>query len=189
MAINAEQLAKSLNNARNLMSQEGESRINEARRNFAESGYDTTPYEYDYNAIVNNQSIQEPVQRPMSSMNVQNSKLPQAIVESMLNNQIDTSCLDPNGMSNVMKLMEQNHPTPKPQKQVIREDKVLPSSTAGIDYGLIKTIVEECIDRKLKELNENTLKGIKLKEGKIALVDNGGNVFHATLEYKGKQKK
>ena len=54
---------------------------------------------------------------------------------------------------------------------------------------MIKTIVEECIDRKLKELNENTLKGIKLKEGKIALVDNGGNVFHATLEYKGKQKK
>lgn len=189
MAINAEQLAKSLNNARNLMSQEGESRINEARRNFAESGYDTTPYEYDYNAIVNNQPIQETVQRPMSSMNVQNSKLPQAIVESMLNNQIDTSCLDPNGMSNVMKLMEQNHPTPKPQKQVIKEDKVLPSSSAGIDYSLIKTIVEECIDRKLKELNENTLKGIKLKEGKIALVDNGGNVFHATLEYKGKQKK
>ena len=32
-------------------------------------------------------------------------------------------------------------------------------------------------------------KGIKLKEGKIALVDNGGNVFHANLEYKGKQKK
>lgn len=189
MAINAEQLAKSLNNARNLMSQEGESRINEARRNFAESGYDTTPYEYDYNAIVNNQPIQETVQRPMSGMNVQNSKLPQAIVESMLNNQIDTSCLDPNGMSNVMKLMEQNHPTPKPQKQVIKEDKVLPSSSAGIDYSLIKTIVEECIDRKLKELNENTLKGIKLKEGKIALVDNGGNVFHATLEYKGKQKK
>lgn len=188
MAISAEQLAKSLNAAQQLMSGEGQQKINEARNNFAATGYDTTPYEYDYNSLVSGQYVQESVQRPVNgNMNPSNSKLPQAIVESMMNHQIDTSCLDPNGMTNVMKLVEQNAPQPK--KQVIKEDKVLPSSASGIDYGLIKTIVEECIDRKLRELNENTLKGIKLKEGKIMLVDNGGNVFNATLEYKGKQKK
>jgi hypothetical protein len=188
MAISAEQLAKSLNAAQHLMSSEGQQKINEARNNFAATGYDTTQYEYDYNSIVGGQYVQENTQRPVSgNMNPSNSKLPQAIVESMMNHQIDTSCLDPNGMTNVMKLVEQN--TPQIKKQVIKEDKVLPTSTTGIDYGLIKTIVEECIDRKLRELNENTLKGIKLKEGKIMLVDNGGNVFNATLEYKGKQKK
>lgn len=189
MAINAEQLARSLSNARNLMSQESENKINEARKNFAESGYDTTPYEYDYNAMVDTASSIQETRQPTCATNVQNSKLPKAIVESMLNNPIDTSSIDPNGMGNVMKLMEQNHPIPKQQKQTVNEEKILSSNSYGIDYGLIKTIVEECIDRKLRELNENTLKGIKLKEGKIALVDNGGNVFHATLEYKGKQKK
>lgn len=188
MAISAEQLAKSLNAAQYLMSSEGQQKINEARNNFTETGYNTTPYEYDYNTIIGGQYIQENTQRSTGgNMTPSNSKLPQAIVESMMNHQIDTSCLDPNGMTNVMKLVEQNAPQVK--KQVIKEDKVIPSAASGIDYSLIKTIVEECIDRKLRELNENTLKGIKLKEGKIMLVDNGGNVFNATLEYKGKQKK
>lgn len=184
MAISAEQLAKSLNAAQYLMSSEGQQQINEARKNFASSGYDTTPYDYDYNSIVGEQNVQHPAS---GNMNPINSKLPQAIVESMMNHQIDTSCLDPNELNNVMKLVSQN--TPQTKKQVIKEDKIIPTVASGIDYSLIKTIVEECIDRKLRELNENTLKGIKLKEGKIMLVDNSGNVFNATLEYKGKQKK
>lgn len=186
MAITAEQLAKSLNAAQYLISGEGQKKINEAQQKLAETGYDTTPYEYDYSSLVGNQYIQENTQH--INKETVKSKLPQAIVESMMQHQIDTSCLDPNGMNNVMKLVEQNKPQ-QPPKQVIKEDKVLMAPTTGIDYGLIKTIVEECIDKKLKALNENTLKGIKLKEGKIMLVDNSGNVFNATLEYKGKQKK
>ena len=116
MAISAEQLAKSLNAAQHLMSSEGQQKINEARNNFAATGYDTTPYEYDYNSLVSGQYVQESVQRPANgNMNPSNSKLPQAIVESMMNHQIDTSCLDPNGMTNVMKLVEQNAPQPKKQ--------------------------------------------------------------------------
>jgi len=65
----------------------------------------------------------------------------------------------------------------------------------GIDYALIKTIVNECLEEKLNEMAERgllnegtTLKGIGLSEGKIKLVDNKGNVFQAKLEYKGNTK-
>jgi hypothetical protein len=66
---------------------------------------------------------------------------------------------------------------------------------AGIDYALIKTIINECIDAKFNEmaqrglLNEGTtVKGIGLSNGKIKLVDNKGNVFSAKLEYQGNTK-
>ena len=65
----------------------------------------------------------------------------------------------------------------------------------GIDYALIKTIVNECLETKLSEmaqqglLNEGaTLKGIGLGNGKIKIVDNKGNVFSAKLEYQGNTK-
>lgn len=182
MAINAEQMANALNKARFLMSEEGNSLIKDKVQNADLSKYEG----YDYQSLVTSQPTY--IQENNISMGNGASKLPKAIVESMMNNQIDTSVLDPNGMGNVMKIIEQQAPLPKKQ-EYIKEDKVLPVSNGVIDYSLIKNIIEECIDRKLKELNENTLKGIKLKEGKIALVDNGGNVFHANLEYKGKQKK
>ena len=69
------------------------------------------------------------------------------------------------------------------------------SYTGGIDYALIKTIVNECLETKLSEmaqqglLNEGaTLKGIGLGNGKIKIVDNKGNVFSAKLEYQGNTK-
>ena len=65
----------------------------------------------------------------------------------------------------------------------------------GIDYALIKTIVNECIENKLTQvlqsglLNEGTtLKGIGLSNGKIKIVDNKGNVYSAKLEYQGNTK-
>ena len=69
------------------------------------------------------------------------------------------------------------------------------SGGGGIDYALIKTIVNECIETKLNEvfqkgmLNEGTtLKGIGLSNGKIKIVDNKGNVYSAKLEYQGNTK-
>ena len=123
-------------------------------------------------------------------MGTSQSKLPKAIMESMMTTQIDTSCLAPsNDLNNLMKKVQQNMPQQPQQTQMVTEERIMPSNASGIDYNYIRTIIEECIDRKFKELNENTLKGVKLKEGKIMLVDNSGNIFHANLEYKGKQKK
>ena len=53
----------------------------------------------------------------------------------------------------------------------------------GIDYALIKTIVNDAVEAKLKEAG--TLKAIGLSAGKIKLIDNKGNVFTAKLEFKG----
>ena len=54
----------------------------------------------------------------------------------------------------------------------------------------IKAIVEECIKRNLDEikqtiLQESSLKRVRLGEGnKIQLVDNKGNLYESTLEFK-----
>ena len=81
----------------------------------------------------------------------------------------------------------------QPGKSQIREQ--VQTGGGGIDYALIKMIVNECLETKLTEmaekglLNESTtLKGIGLSEGKIKLIDNKGNVFQAKLEYKGNTK-
>lgn len=184
MAVDANIMASALARAKALMTPEGQSKIQANHgRGMTES------YDYgDYNMEMLTQQPQQTyeVTTPME-YNVQ-SKLPKAIMESMMTTQIDTSCLAPNSdLDNLVKQVQQN--TKQQTKQVVTEERIIPSNASGIDYNYIKEIIEECIERKFKELNENTLKGVKLKEGKIMLVDNGGNVFHANLEYKGKQKK
>lgn len=185
MAVSAESMANALTRARYLISQEGENKIKEIK---SQEGYDpsykdylteSSYGDYDYQQIAAMQQQQQNI--PSAS----SCKLPKAILDSMLTEEIDVSKLNPNSLDNVLKQVEKNIPV----KQQITEERITPSNTSGIDYNYIKAIIEEVIDKKLNTINENTLKGIKLKEGKIALVDNSGNVFHATLEYKGKQKK
>lgn len=79
-------------------------------------------------------------------------------------------------------IVEQRY-TPTPQPQIL-------TGTAGVDYTIIKAIVEECIKRNIEEikasiLQESSLKRVRLGEGnKIQLVDNKGNLYESTLEYK-----
>lgn len=79
-----------------------------------------------------------------------------------------------------------------PQKKpIIEERQSFTAPNPGIDYSIIRAIVKECIDEKMKEnnaLNENALQSIKLSGGKIRLTDNSGKVFEAKLEYVGKIK-
>jgi hypothetical protein len=181
MAIDANTMVNALNKARKLCQPEGQQMINEASKNM-DIRYDDVDYESYLTSVPS-----EYMQPQASSAGQSGSKLPKAIMESMMSNPIDTSSLDPNGMNVIMREVEKQIPTK--QSQVIKEEKIISASSVGVDYALIKQIVEECIDRKFKTLTENNLKGIRLKEGKIALVDNSGNVFQATLEYKGKSKK
>ena len=141
---------------------------------------------------------------------VRNSKMSNAILEDMVKHPIDTTALNTQklesaGNGNVAvnnsrlnkmlagaKLVEERlGDTPG------RPVRTQASSVGGggIDYALIKTIVNECLEQKLSEMAERgllsegtTLKGIGLSEGKIKLVDNKGNVFQAKLEYKGNTK-
>ena len=123
---------------------------------------------------------------------VANSKLPDAIKQSLINHPITAS--DP------LKEMVTNYTTQTPQttpsftdlpkqKQVITEQRSYqPTNNTGIDYNYLKYIISECIREELAKqpLNENaTLRQIGLSEGKIKLVDNKGNIFTAQLEFDG----
>lgn len=139
---------------------------------------------------------------------VRKSKMSSAILEDMVKHPIDTAALNTqllesagngnavtnnarlNKMLSGAKMVEQRLGE-APTKAPIHEQ----TGGGGIDYALIKTIVNECIEAKINEmaqrglLNEGTtIKGIGLSNGKIKLVDNKGNVFSAKLEYQGNTK-
>lgn len=143
---------------------------------------------------------------------VKNSKMLSAIKEEMIKNPIDTAALNSQMLesaaggnpANNDRLMKMVSAAKKVDARASELDgKGMPkrqmneqaSVGGGIDYALIKTIVNECIEAKFNEmaqrgvLNEGTtLKGIGLSNGKIKLVDNKGNVFSAKLEYQGNTK-
>jgi hypothetical protein len=59
------------------------------------------------------------------------------------------------------------------------------SNTGGVDYSIIKAIVNECLKEHFSKqtLNESTsLQTIGISNGTISLVDSKGNVFKAKLE-------
>ena len=141
---------------------------------------------------------------------VRNSRMSNAILEDMVKHPIDTTALNTQklesaGNGNVAannSRLNKMLAGAKLVEERLGDTPGRPARTqtpsaggGGIDYALIKTIINECIEQKLSEITERgllnegtTLKGIGLSEGKIKLVDNKGNVFQAKLEYKGNTK-
>lgn len=198
MAISKENLAAIISGrAAQLCSEDANRRMDTMKTNNPSMVNNTYDADYDFDSLYLNESSTEPMQQTndfaVSPKKASNSKLPQSIIESMMNNQIDVSTLNPE--RSVLDSLGIKAKTK--QKEFIREDNSLKQSYAsnnGIDYTIIKAIIEECIDRKLSEhfakqpLNENTLKTIGLAEGKIKLIDNKGNIFMSNLEYQGNLK-
>ena len=143
---------------------------------------------------------------------VQSTRMSNAILEDMIKHPIDTAALNTQKLEsasgNLSENMDRFSKMVAGAKMVDKRTSELDGKGptrrqvtesvgggAGIDYALIKTIVNECLEQKLNEMAERgllnegtTLKGIGLNEGKIKLVDNKGNVFQAKLEYKGNMK-
>ena len=142
---------------------------------------------------------------------VKNSKMLSAIKEEMVKNPIDTTALNaqmlesaaggnPANNDRLMKMLSaakrvDARASELDGKGMSKKQMNEQSVGGGIDYALIKTIVNECIETKFNEmaqrgvLNEGTtIKGIGLSNGKIKLVDNKGNIFSAKLEYQGNTK-
>jgi len=143
---------------------------------------------------------------------VKNSKMLSAIKEEMIKNPIDTAALNAQMLesaaggnpANNDRLMKMVSAAKKVDARASELDgKGMPkrqmneqvSFGGGIDYSLIKTIVNECIETKLNEITQKgllseaaTIKGIGLSNGKIKIVDNKGNVYSAKLEYQGNTK-
>lgn len=127
---------------------------------------------------------------PIAPRNPGSSRLPKEIVESMTKHPIGggnplDEFIDREKPINEQTTTRFHHYTP--QSPVLTGGYV-----GGVDYSIIKAIVNECLNEYFKRpLNESagTLSGIGLKEGKIKLVDNKGNIFSANLEYQGSTKK
>lgn len=130
------------------------------------------------------QPQQAMVQQAPSGRN--KTRMPSFIKESMESNPIDTRALSDNPLDrmDLSGLMRETSQAPAP----VQTQVAIPT---GIDYSIIRAIINECLDTKLAELkkqpiNENAvLKTIGLKEGKIRIVDNKGNIFAAKLEKEG----
>ena len=205
MAISKEALAEIISGrAAQLCSEHANNAMDNMKSNTPNAQYFDGNYDFD-SLYLTESSIQENNANgkdfTLSQKKAQNSKLPQAIIESMMTNHIDVSSTDPErSVLDTLGIPAKPQQKPQQQRQIIRE-QVLPnqtySSNNGVDYSIIKAIVEECIDRKLNEhlnkqsLNESTnttLKTIGLADGKIKLIDNKGNVFMSNLEYHGNIK-
>lgn len=121
---------------------------------------------------------------------IQNSKLPDFIKQSFAEQRIDMT--GTGGLSILDGLPIENTPRQRRQPQQKRQmvsEQVMPTqvnnTNSGIDYSIIKAIVNECLKEHFEKqtLNESaSLKTIALKEGVISLVDNKGNIFKAKLE-------
>ena len=168
-------------------------------------------YQYDPNAaqILESRKTTDYSSNDFNPERLKKSGMLSAIKQEMVNHPIDTTALNSQlvesangGMGRLEKMIAVAKQVDKraseldgkgmPKKQQVTESV---SHDGGIDYALIKTIVNECIESKLNEvfqkglLNEGaTLKGIGLSNGKIKIVDNKGNVYSAKLEYQGNTK-
>lgn len=194
MAISKEQLASIISGrAAQLCSPEG-SRLIESHtgkqgirsdfNNPDPSAYDDDAYAFDSMYL---STLDEGEERDIqySNATANNSKMPDHIKKSMLENRIDTSSLGQTSVLDGLNI--------KPQKKIqqrrqpIQEQTVSVSSApqASVDYSIIKAIVNECLNEYFKKqpLNESaTLKTIGIDKGVISLVDSSGNVFKAKLE-------
>ena len=192
MAFDSNILAK----ARQLCSPEGERMMNNMK---GKSGLSTSYFDGGECDYINESQMRDRNpnynpnnrQRSLSDLNI-----PDVVKESFANQTIDVSSLADPATKNMRAfddIVEAFTRETENVKQPLKEETIYanpqPSygsyNNSGVDYNLIRQIVEECIDRKLKTLNESSLKSIKLKEGKITLAANNGNVFSANLEYKG----
>ena len=184
MAVSKQQLEQILGKARDLCNPEGDRLIESYR---SQNSNDPDPSEYDdyneFDKMYLNEDEEPRQKRKPQAKDIRynqataaNSRMPDKIKQSMLNEVIDANPLS-----------ELNVPK---RKQQIREQQQYqqPLQSSGIDYSIIKAIVNECLNEYFSKqpLNEgNTLKTIGLKAGAIKLVDNKGNVFAAKLEKLG----
>lgn len=179
----------------------------------------SSAYKYDPDAskILESRKTTDYSSNDFNPDRVKKSGMLSAIKNEMINHPIDTTALNSqmlesagggNPMNNdrLMKMIAGAKQVDKRADELDgkgmakrRITESVSQAPSNVDYALIKTIINECLEEKLTEvltelahkgvLNEgSTLQGIGLSAGKIKLVDNKGNVFQAKLEYKGNTK-
>ena len=193
MAISKEQLASIISGraaqlcspegSRLIESHTGKQRMHGNFNNPDPSAYDDDAYKFDNMYL---STLDESDERDIqySNATANNSRMPDHIKKSMLENKIDTSSL---GQTSVLDGLGIKPQKSQQRRQPIQEQMATVTSApqASIDYSIIKAIVNECLNEYFKKqpINESTsLQTIGLNNGTISLVDNKGNVFKAKLE-------
>lgn len=189
MAISKEQLASIISGrAKHLCNPEGDRLVEGYARSANGNNPDPSSYNYDADAFdrMYLSTLDEGMESGdlnYSSSTAVNSRMPENIKKSMLEQRIDTSGL---GQTSVLDSLGIK-PTKAQQrrKTQLNEQVSAPVAANGIDYSIIKAIVNECLKEHFskQQLNESTsLQTIGLSNGTISLVDNKGNVYKAKLE-------
>lgn len=194
-----------LASAKFLMSEEGQKQINHAvkQNSFNNEGDFDTHIPSSYQGA--GRILNETKNQNFSSSKAEKMGLPKSIVEAMtedyseggaLSNMGRTLTEDTTNSSVLDNFVLPQSSAPKPQINEVRHEsprynsQPIPQGNNGVDYTIIKAIVEECIQRNIEAikqsiLSESTLKTVKLSNGnKIQLVDNKGNLYESTLTFK-----
>lgn len=176
MAISKEQLASIIGEkARSLCSTEGakitESYVRQQSTNFNDEYDDGFNFDPSIPSLNSGNII-------YNKERVENSRMPNKIKQSMMENVINTDALSQTSILDTLNVKPT--PTVSRNKQKIQET-VSYQPQSSVDYTIIKAIVNECLNEYFNKQSAS-LKTIGLSNGVISLVDNKGNVFKAKLE-------
>lgn len=134
--------------------------------------------------------------------NFNSSRLPKAILEEIQSNPLDGLSSDPTMDAFSNELFDKIGSKPSfssmiGESMAQSNENVIqrPSSSSGIDYDMLKMIVEGVVQKHIEPikekitLNESKGDGIRMMRmtsgNKFQFVDSDGNIFEATLTYKG----
>lgn len=216
--MTAERFAEIKNRAKRIIDMDVNGQLDGIKKKAVSEGRMTytTDGEVDTN-IMSAQNIQEnrtrseiqeysAPQQQFSSTSLQNSKLPKEIIESMVNNPIDTTMLEMPGvttsildqmdyLTNGKILQNEKKQAPTRTKKVVTEQvsQVQPSSN-NVDYSLIRTIVEDCVKKYTTALKKSVLTenkgssdGSELQAMKIgnkfSFITKNGDLYEAQLKF------
>lgn len=203
MAVSKQQLAQIIGKARDLCNPEGD-RLVESYKGDGMGSYDMnnpdpsqfTDYEQFDRMYLNEEEDYQPQKRNVQTKDIRynqqtaaNSKMPDKIKQSMLNEVIDVTALDNQSVLSGMDIPGGNR-KPQQNRRPVNEQQYQ-AQGGNIDYSIIKAIVNECLNEYFSRqpLNEsNSISTIGVKAGAIKIVDNKGNVFAAKLEKIGNAK-
>lgn len=194
-----------LASAKFLMSEEGQKRIDFAAKNsnFDNNGDFMSDIPSNYQGV--GKLMNETKATTFDEKKAEKLGLPKSIIAAMnedyaeggaLSN-IGSALMEGNSNNSILNdMIPSQTSAPKPQINEVRKEQpryssqTIPQGTNGVDYTIIKAIVEECVKRNMEEikqsiLTESALKMVKLANGnKIQLVDNKGNLYESTLTFK-----
>lgn len=182
--VNPKLLANSLNRARNLINDSNFNRVVELNSKNRKINFDDTPYIMDNN--VDNISTNERKNNiSLSEDNFKASKLPKEILNEIQKNPL----IIDNSASIIDELIE-----PVEIKKVPITNNIRENNTSGIDYTIIKAIVDESVKRNLNEIfnnmlseskNNNYIQLLRIGKGnKIQVLDSKGNLYESILSLK-----